>query len=162
MRILLGYGSCGIASGADNVLKGMCEVLVGTDIMVEKVGCNGLCFAEPVCEIITDDGESLLYGRLDYESGKALAESVVNGAPMGENRLDSDELHFLEGQTRIVLSGCGKVDPESIDSYINAGGYSALKKALEIGADGIIEEIKKSGLRGRGGAGLKMSDMFLP
>ena len=153
MRILLGYGSCGIASGADNVLKGMCEVLVGTDIMVEKVGCNGLCFAEPVCEIITDDGESLLYGRLDYESGKALAESVVNGAPMGENRLDGDELHFLEGQTRIVLSGCGKVDPESIDSYINAGGYSALKKALEIGADGIIEEIKKSGLRGRGGAG---------
>ena len=153
MRILLGYGSCGIASGADNVLKGMCEVLVGTDIMVEKVGCNGLCFAEPVCEVITDDGESVLYGRLDYESGKALAESVVNGAPMGENRLDSDELHFLEGQTRIVLSGCGKVDPESIDSYINAGGYSALKKALEIGADGIIEEIKKSGLRGRGGAG---------
>ena len=153
MRILLGYGSCGIASGADNVLKGMCEALVGTDIMVEKVGCNGLCFAEPVCEIITDDGESLLYGRLDYESGKALAESVVNGVPMGENRLDSDELHFLEGQTRIVLSGCGKVDPESIDSYINAGGYSALKKALEIGADGIIEEIKKSGLRGRGGAG---------
>ena len=153
MRILLGYGSCGIASGADNVLKGMCEALVGTDIMVEKVGCNGLCFAEPVCEIITDNGESLLYGRLDYESGKALAESVVNGAPMGENRLDSDELHFLEGQTRIVLSGCGKVDPESIDSYINAGGYSALKKALEIGADGIIEEIKKSGLRGRGGAG---------
>ena len=153
MRILLGYGSCGIASGADNVLKGMCEALVDTDIMVEKVGCNGLCFAEPVCEIITDDGESLLYGRLDYESGKALAESVVNGAPMGENRLDGDELHFLEGQTRIVLSGCGKVDPESIDSYINAGGYSALKKALEIGADGIIEEIKKSGLRGRGGAG---------
>ena len=153
MRILLGYGSCGIASGADNVLKGMCEALVGTDIMVEKVGCNGLCFAEPVCEIITDNGESLLYGRLDYESGKALAESVVNGVPMGENRLDSDELHFLEGQTRIVLSGCGKVDPESIDSYINAGGYSALKKALEIGADGIIEEIKKSGLRGRGGAG---------
>ncbi len=153
MRILLGYGSCGIASGADNVLKGMCEALVGTDIMVEKVGCNGLCFAEPVCEIITDNGESLLYGRLDYESGKALAESVVNGAPMGENRLDGDELHFLEGQTRIVLSGCGKVDPESIDSYINAGGYSALKKALEIGADGIIEEIKKSGLRGRGGAG---------
>ncbi len=153
MRILLGYGSCGIASGADNVLKGMCEVLDGTDIVIEKVGCNGLCFAEPVCEVITDDGESVLYGRLDYASGKSLAESVVSGTPMDENRLDSDELHFLRGQTRIVLSGCGKVDPESIESYINAGGYTALKKALEIGADGIIEEIKKSGLRGRGGAG---------
>ncbi len=153
MRVLLGYGSCGIASGADNVLKGLCEVLGGTDIAVEKVGCNGLCFAEPVCEIITDDGERVLYGRLDYESGKSLAESVVKGTPMKENRLNDDELHFLNGQTRIVLSGCGKIDPESIDSYINAGGYSALRKALEIGADGIIEEIKKSGLRGRGGAG---------
>ena len=153
MRILLGYGSCGIASGADNVLKGLCEVLEGTDITVEKVGCNGLCFAEPVCEVITDDGESVLYGRLDYENGKSLALSVVNGTPMEENRLNEDELRFLNGQTRVVLSGCGRVDPESIDSYINAGGYSALKKALEMGADGIIEEIKKSGLRGRGGAG---------
>ncbi len=153
MRILLGYGSCGIASGADNVLRGLCEILDGTDIAVEKVGCNGLCFAEPVCEIITDDGESVLYGRLDYESGKALAESVVNGTITEENRLSDDELHFLKGQTRIVLSGCGRIDPESIDSYINAGGYSALRKALGMGADGIIEEIKKSGLRGRGGAG---------
>ena len=153
MRILLGYGSCGIASGADNVLKGLCEVLEGTDITVEKVGCNGLCFAEPVCEVITNDGESLLYGRLDYESGKSLARSIVNGTPMEENRLNEDELHFLNGQTRIVLSGCGRVDPESIDSYIATGGYNALKKALEMGADGIIEEIKKSGLRGRGGAG---------
>ena len=153
MRILLGYGSCGIASGADNVLKGLCEVLEGTDITVEKVGCNGLCFAEPVCEVITDDGESVLYGRLDYESGKSLARSIVNGTPMEENRLNEDELHFLNGQTRIVLSGCGRVDPESIDSYIATGGYNALKKALDMGADGIIEEIKKSGLRGRGGAG---------
>ncbi len=153
MRVLLGYGSCGIASGADNVLRGLCEILEGTDIVVEKVGCNGLCFAEPVCEIITDDGSSVLYGRLDYESGKALAESVVNGTLMNENRLSDDELRFLNGQTRIVLSGCGKVDPESIDSYIELGGYNALGKALEMGADGIIDEIKKSGLRGRGGAG---------
>ncbi len=153
MRVLLGYGSCGIASGADNVLRGLCEVLGGAGIAVEKVGCNGLCFAEPVCEVINDSGESVLYGRLDYESGKALAESVVNGTLMNENRLSDDELRFLNGQTRIVLSGCGKVDPESIDSYISSGGYNALKKALEMGADGIIDEIKKSGLRGRGGAG---------
>ncbi|MBO5896207.1 MAG: SLBB domain-containing protein [Clostridia bacterium] len=153
MKILLGYGSCGIASGADNVLKAFAKVLEGTDITVERVGCNGLCFAEPVCEVITDNGESLLYGRLDYGSGKMLAEGLVNGTLMQENRLSEDELHFLNGQTRIVLSGCGRVDPESIDSYINAGGYNALKKALEMGADGVIEEIKKSGLRGRGGAG---------
>ena len=153
MRFLLGYGSCGIASGAKNVLKGLEATFENTSFTVEKVGCNGLCFAEPIVEVITDNGESILYGRLTEESAIALAESAKNGSLMTENRLTEDELNFLNGQKRIVLSGCGKIDPESIESYIENGGYSALKKALELGSDGIIEEIKKSGLRGRGGAG---------
>lgn len=153
MRFLLGYGSCGIASGANAVLEGLDEVFAGTEFKVEKVGCNGLCFAEPIVEVITDSGESILYGRLNKESAVALAKSAVKGELSEENRLTPDEMKFLDGQKRIVLSGCGKVDPESLESYIAGGGYSALKKALQIGADGIIEEIKKSGLRGRGGAG---------
>ena len=153
MRFLLGYGSCGMASGAKNVLKGLESAFKNTEFKVEKVGCNGLCFAEPIVEVITDDGESVLYGRLDEQSAIALAESAKNSSLMTENRLTEDELKFLNGQKRIVLSGCGKIDPESIDSYIENGGYEALKKALELGSDGVIEEIKKSGLRGRGGAG---------
>ena len=153
MRFLLGYGSCGIASGAKNVLAGLEKVFENTDFTVERVGCNGLCFAEPIVEVICDNGESILYGRLDEKSAIALGESAKNGALMSENRLTADELKFLNGQKRIVLSSCGKIDPESIDSYIENGGYSALKKALELGSEGIIEEIKKSGLRGRGGAG---------
>ena len=153
MRFLLGYGSCGIASGAKNVLKGLESAFENTEFKVEKVGCNGLCFAEPIVEVICDNGENVLYGRLDEKSAVALAESAKNGSLMTENRLTEDELKFLKGQKRIVLSSCGKIDPESIDAYIENGGYSALKKALELGADGIIEEIKKSGLRGRGGAG---------
>ncbi len=153
MRFLLGYGSCGIASGAKNVLKGLEGAFENTSFTVEKVGCNGLCFAEPIVEVITDNGESILYGRLDESSAIALAESAKSGSLMEVNRLTEDELKFLKGQKRIVLSSCGKIDPESIDAYIENGGYSALKKALELGADGIIEEIKKSGLRGRGGAG---------
>ena len=153
MRFLLGYGSCGIASGAKNVLKGLEGAFENTPFTVEKVGCNGLCFAEPIVEVITDDGESILYGRLTEESAIALGESAKNGSLMEENRLTEEELNFLKGQKRIVLSGCGKIDPESIESYIENGGYEALKKALELGSDGLIEEIKKSGLRGRGGAG---------
>ncbi len=153
MRFLLGYGSCGIASGAKDVLKGLEGAFENTDFSVEKVGCNGLCFAEPIVEVITDDGESILYGRLTEESAIALATSAKNGSLMLENRLTEAELNFLNGQKRIVLSCCGKIDPESIDSYIENGGYTALKKALELGSEGIIEEIKKSGLRGRGGAG---------
>ena len=153
MRFLLGYGSCGIASGANGALEGLNMGLGGTAFRVEKVGCNGLCFAEPIVEIITDDGKSTLYGRLNKESAQSLAQSVVSGVLPEENKLTDEELAFLTGQKRVVLSGCGRVNPESIDSYIENGGYVALKKALEIGADGIIEEIKKSGLRGRGGAG---------
>lgn len=153
MRFLLGYGSCGIASGANKVLEGLNEVLNSTEYTVEKVGCNGLCFAEPIVEVIKDDGESVLFGRLNKESAKALALSAINGELMQENRLTEEELRFLNGQKRIVLSGCGKVNPESIDSYIENGGYNALRKALELGSDGIIEEMKASGLRGRGGAG---------
>ncbi len=153
MRFLLGYGSCGIASGAKNVLKGLEAAFENTDFTVEKVGCNGLCFAEPIVEVISDDGESILYGRLDEKSAIALGEAAKNGSLMTEKRLTEDELKFLNGQKRIVLSDCGKINPESLDAYIENGGYQALKKALELGADGIIEEIKKSGLRGRGGAG---------
>ncbi len=153
MRFLLGYGSCGIASGADAVLKGLNKVFSGTDFFAEKVGCNGLCFAEPIVEVIDDSGESILYGRLDEKSAENLAKSVLNGTLTEENRLSDEDLAFLKGQKRIVLSGCGKVDPESIDSYIENGGYNALKKALSMGPDKIIEEMKISGLRGRGGAG---------
>ncbi len=149
MKFLLGYGSCGIASGATAVLNALEKA--GADVF--KVGCNGLCFAEPIVEVITDNGESVIYGRLNEKSATSLAEKVLAGELPEENRLSPEDMAFLQGQTRIVLSGCGKVNPESIDSYIENGGYDALKKALVVGSDGIIEEVKKSGLRGRGGAG---------
>ena len=153
MRFLLGYGSCGIASGAKAVLKGLCNAFEGTDYKVEKVGCNGLCFAEPIVEVITDTGESILYGRLNEASAVELAEGVKKGELPLNNRLSDEDMAFLNGQKRIVLSGCGKIDPENIESYIENGGYTALKMALSMGAEKIIEEIKVSGLRGRGGAG---------
>lgn len=153
MRFLLGYGSCGIASGAKSVLEGLEKAFEGTDYSVEKVGCNGLCFAEPIVEVITDSGESILYGRLNETSATELAEGVKKGELPLNNRLSDEDMAFLNGQKRIVLSGCGKIDPEDIEAYINSGGYNALKKALSMGAEKIIEEIKISGLRGRGGAG---------
>lgn len=153
MRFLLGYGSCGIASGAESVFEGLSLALKDSECKVEKVGCNGLCFAEPVVEVLTDDNKSILYGRLDKLSAENLAKSLLEGKIPEENRLTDEECAFLNSQTRIVLSGCGKVNPENIDSYIEAGGYSAFKKSLLLGSEKIIEEIKISGLRGRGGAG---------
>lgn len=152
MKLLLGYGSCGIASGAKLVNEALTEVLGGTDIEIKKVGCNGLCFAEPVVEVV--DGEkSVLYGRLNGESAKKLANALIKGEFPEENRLTEEELGFLNSQTRIVLSNCGKIDPESLEEYKDRGGYEGLKKAIFAGSEKIIEEIKLSGLRGRGGAG---------
>ncbi len=152
MLFRLGYGSCGIASGAEAVLHALESSFENTDFEIVKVGCNGLCFAEPVLEVVTDT-ESVLYGRLDEKAALEIAEAAKSGVLTEKYRLGADDLKFLNGQTRIVLSGCGKVDPESLDSYIAAGGYKALEKALSIGSDAIIEQIKISGLRGRGGAG---------
>ena len=152
MLFRLGYGSCGIASGAEAVLHALEASFENTGFEIVKVGCNGLCFAEPVLEVVTDT-ESVLYGRLDEKAALEIAEDAKNGKLTEKYRLGADDLRFLEGQTRIVLSGCGKTDPESIDSYMAAGGYKALEKALAMGSDAIIEQIKISGLRGRGGAG---------
>ncbi len=152
MLFRLGYGSCGIASGAEAVLHALESSFENTDLEIVKVGCNGLCFAEPVLEVVTDT-ESVLYGRLDEKAALEIAEAAKKGELTENYRLGADDLKFLNGQTRIVLSGCGKTDPESIESYMATGGYKALEKALAIGSDAIIEQIKISGLRGRGGAG---------
>lgn len=151
MRFLLGYGSCGIASGAESTYQGLSEGLCG-DSQIIKVGCNGLCFAEPVVEV-QNGNESVIYGRVDREFAKKLAQSALTGVLPEEHRLSADELKFLNSQTRIVLKNCGKIDPESLDSYLEAGGFEPFKKALSLGSEKIIDEIRLSGLRGRGGAG---------
>lgn len=152
MRFLLGYGSCGIAAGAAAVEKALSARLTG-DIALEKVGCNGMCFAEPLMEVITDSGESIFYGRLTPETAVETVNAFIGGEVPEKNRLTDDEMSFLTKQTRIALRNVGHINPESVDSYIAAGGYTALKKALETGSDAIIAELKTSCLRGRGGAG---------
>lgn len=152
MKFLLGYGSCGIASGAESAYEGLLEGLCGNSEII-KVGCNGLCFAEPVVEALGDGGESVIYGRVDKEFAKKLAQSASFDDLPKEHRLSPEELKFLTSQTRIVLSNCGKIDPESLDSYLDAGGFEAFKKAVSLGSENIIEEVRLSGLRGRGGAG---------
>ena len=110
MRFLLGYGSCGIASGADSVLSGLNETFSGTDFSVEKVGCNGLCFAEPIVEVITDKGESILYGRLNRESAVKLAESAKSGVLTDDNRLSEEELAKLRHSADVLKGVIAEID----------------------------------------------------
>jgi NADH-quinone oxidoreductase subunit F len=153
MRFLLGYGSCGIAAGAKEVKQAFDEIFSNTPYEVEQVGCNGLCFAEPLVQVIFDDNSSVYYGRLNYQKTLKMLREILDGKKPEDDRIIGDELAFYTRQTRIVLRNCGAIDPESIDAYESVGGYAAYRKALNKTPEWVIDEIKQSGLRGRGGAG---------
>lgn len=156
IRIKIGLGSCGMAAGARTTKEALDGALAkaGLGIEAERTGCIGLCFAEPLVEVI--DGErSYFYGRVDAKAAEQIVEGhIVGGEPQEALLLTPEELHFLESQHRITLRNCGVIDPENIEHYIAQGGYQALRKAVcELEPTGIIDIIKTSGLRGRGGAG---------
>jgi NADH-quinone oxidoreductase subunit F len=153
MRFLLGYGSCGIAAGAEGIDAALSPVLKDAGQAIERVGCVGLCFAEPLLQFEDDQGGDWYYGRLTPEAAAPLAEALLRGERPELNRLTDEELSFLRGQTRVALRHAGLIDPESLDAYRNAGGYRALADALKGTPEAVIEQMRLSGLRGRGGAG---------
>ncbi|MEL7564213.1 MAG: NADH-quinone oxidoreductase subunit NuoF [Dehalobacterium sp.] len=157
MRIRVGFGSCGIAAGARKVVEEFNRELVdrGLNISIEQTGCIGMCFNEPLIEVFDQDGNVSMYGKVTPEMVKDIVEKhVVGGQPVTEYLVSDHDMGFLKKQKRVALRNCGNIDPESINDYIAAGGYQAFEKCLkEMTQLQVIEEMKKSGLRGRGGAG---------
>ena len=157
MRIVIGEGSCGIAAGASKVRSAIEALLKdNNNITLGSTGCIGMCFLEPIVDLY--DGKTLLR-RLVKVSAKD-AEKIVNAAKTGDLSLvdditiTEDDNSFLEKQTRIALRHCGLIDPVSLEDYRLADGYEALEKVLKtMTPEQVIEEIKISGLAGRGGAG---------
>jgi len=167
-RILVGAGTCGLAAGAEAVLAAIETELAQRNIeaIITQVGCIGLCYIEPLVDIIKPGHPRISYGNVTPEIIPRLVEDyLVNGNPcpdlalgtIGDGRIEGIpslfELPVLRPQVRIVLHRCGFIDPESINHYIANGGYSGLVRALGMKPEEIIEEVTKSGLRGRGGAG---------
>jgi len=167
-RILVGAGTCGLAAGAEAVLAAIETELAQRNIeaIITQVGCIGLCYIEPLVDIIKPRHPRISYGNVTPEIIPRLVEDyLVNGNPcpdlalgtIGDGRIEGIpslfELPVLKPQVRIVLHRCGFIDPENINHYIANGGYSGLVRALGMKPEEIIEEVKKSGLRGRGGAG---------
>ncbi|MDR2610423.1 MAG: NADH-quinone oxidoreductase subunit F, partial [Clostridiales Family XIII bacterium] len=159
MRIIVGQGSCGIASGARKTSEELAaQVKVGgfKNVKIEKAGCVGNCYLEPIVDVYDDEGTlTARYVKVQPENVTEIVESHIRKGELAENLLISEaDEKFLSGQERIVLRNAGVINPEEIDEYIAAGGYEGLKKVLtSMSADEVIEEIKISGLRGRGGAG---------
>lgn len=155
MKIVVGEGSCGIAAGAEKVRQALLkEDLNGA--MLTIAGCIGMCYLEPIVDIYEDGKEVKRLVRVTENDAKKIAEYAKTGdenaiAPL----LVSDEdKEFLNKQTRIALRRCGIINPDENEDFIQADGYTAIKKVLnEMTPEDVIEVIKTSGLAGRGGAG---------
>jgi len=157
MRIVIGEGSCGVAAGAAKVHQAI-EGLMGENesFTLGSTGCIGMCFLEPIVDLY--DGKLLL--RRLVRVSAADAPAIVEAARTNDlTKVDSltispDDEEFLNRQTRIALRHCGLIDPTSLEDYREADGYQALEKVLTtMTPEDVIEEIKISGLAGRGGAG---------
>jgi NADH-quinone oxidoreductase subunit F len=166
--IFIGTATCGRAAGADTVLEAINAALERHKIKanITQVGCLGLCYAEPLVDIIKPGRPRIHYGNLTPELAAQLVEEYLvkdNPHPdlalgtTGNGRLpdipDLYELPVLKPQVRIALRNCGLIDPENINHYIARGGYRGLTRALEMTPGAVISEVQESGLRGRGGAG---------
>jgi NADH-quinone oxidoreductase subunit F len=164
-KVLVGMGTCGLSAGARETQEKLKELFSGSKTSDELTitGCIGMCYREPLIEV-RENGSRIIYGDVTPERATEIFEKHIIGNEIlkdyvvysvdSKGKLGGSELEFLSQQTRIVLRNCGVINPESIEEYEQAGGYSALKKAiLEMSTQSIIDEVKASGLRGRGGAG---------
>jgi len=167
-RILVGAATCGLAAGAEQVITAIKSELVrlNIDATVMRVGCIGLCFAEPMVDIIKPGRPRITYSRVSPEVAvRLINDYIVNDNPrpdlamgtQGEGTIDGIpkfwDLPILKPQVRVSLHNCGHIDSEDINQYIANGGYTGLQKALAMTPEQVVDQVKKSGLRGRGGAG---------
>ncbi len=153
-------GTGGIAAGGYQVIEAFEEALEEHGITAKfkarthKVGCRGFCAKDVLVDVAVGDDVVTYEFVTPEKARKIVKEHLVGGEPVKKWLVKDDYHAFHTKQQRIVLHSCGLIDPESIDEYIETGGYKAAKKALfEMGPEEIIQEIKNSGLRGRGGGG---------
>ncbi len=167
-RILIGAATCGRAAGALAVLEAIETKLAENNIeaIIIQVGCIGPCYLEPIVNIIKPSRPHIYYGNLDAELvSQIIQDYLINDDPRPDLALGTAgngsikdmsrffDLPMLKPQVRVALRNCGLIDPENINHYIANGGYSGIVQALGMAPEAVIEEVKRSGLRGRGGAG---------
>ncbi|MCX7885471.1 MAG: NADH-quinone oxidoreductase subunit NuoF [Caloramator sp.] len=158
MKIRIGLGSCGIAAGGRKIKSKFGELFKEKNIDAEIIstGCIGMCYYEPIVDIIDDNGTYTYANVTPAMVEEIVNEHILKSSPIEKYIVSTDKRPYpqLKKQVRIVLRNCGIINPEKIEDYIESGGYEALKKVLEnMTPEEVIEEVKISGLRGRGGAG---------
>jgi NADH-quinone oxidoreductase subunit F len=172
--ICTGLSTCGISAKASECRTAIESLLQerGVAFKSMKVGCLGLCYAEPLVYIKMPARPMVCYGHLSQDNLAEVIGSIFNNFyNMNDNlilgSIDLPEIKapplpglpsiwdhpMIKPQVRIAMRNCGLIDPENILHYVARGGYSALDKALALEPEKVIDEVKTSGLRGRGGAG---------
>jgi NADH-quinone oxidoreductase subunit F len=157
--VKVGLASCGIAAGGQKVydtLNAQLNERGLKNVELRQTGCMGLCYSEVLVEVFPPQGRRVFYRNVTPEQVQRIVEEhIVGGEPVAEWIIPAGEIdNLLSKQRRIVLRNCGIINPESIEDYLAADGYKALEKVLHsMSPQQVIEEITKSGLRGRGGAG---------
>ena len=163
--VVISAGTCGLASGAEKLIRTaqreILEKRLQEKIFLKVTGCHGFCEMEPSALI---EPHRTFYPNLDAGGMERIIHALVEGKVVedllyvdqstGQKIEKQDDIPFFRHQSRLLLAKNEKVDPLNIDDYIKNGGYSAFVNALtDIRPEGVIDEVKRSGLRGRGGAG---------
>lgn len=175
-RILVCSGTGCIATGSQKIHEKFVKIAEGTPgvtvefgphdadahVGVKKTGCQGVCELGPLVRIQKGDNV-IQYTKVKEEDCQEIFEKSVCGNEVIERLLYKkgektykrpEDIPFIAKQTRVVLKNCGKFDAESLDEYIASGGFQALSKAMfEMSPDAVVNEVDKSGIRGRGGGG---------
>ena len=155
-RIIVYGSTCGLASGAQKVLDAVQEEIEacgGDDVLVLEHGCMGCCFIEPYISITQEGLDFTVYGYLDGEKAGEVVRSHLQKGEILENYKVDLTMPFFASQVRRVTELLGEINPLRIDDYIFHEGYAGLAMALKKDSGDVLEEVKSSGLRGRGGAG---------
>ncbi len=163
VKILICQGTGGVSMGAREVEAEFTRVIaekgvnaiIGKRCDVIKTGCRGLCANDVLVDIISEEQGRVTYDFVTPEEVENIVdEHIVNKTTLEKRKAKPYYNTFVDQQMRVVMTGCGQIDPESLDAYLAEGGFKAIEKSVkEMTPASVIDEVKKSGLRGRGGGG---------
>jgi NADH-quinone oxidoreductase subunit F len=162
VKVLICQGTGGIASGAMNVAKAFeeefakhgLEAAIGKRCSIIGTGCRGLCANDVLVDIEVPGQSIVTYDFVTTDLVPQIVEEhLLKGEVVEKKKAGPYYAKFLEKQQRVVLSNCGHIDAESLDAYLEKDGFEAIKKAVKMAPAEVIDEVKRSGLRGRGGGG---------
>jgi NADH-quinone oxidoreductase subunit F len=151
-RLAVGLGTCGLCVGAAETFVALREETErrGLPFRVVAAGCNGMCWAQPVVEVLRDGRPRLTVGPVTAATVPRLLHALAGGALESEIAIGGE---FMAPQRRVLLERCGMADPYDIADALRHGAYAAFARALDDGRpEAVIEQVRAAGLAGRGGA----------